>query len=198
MSFARLRLNCPHCGDDIAIDVGVELQTARKWEPDREADDWRLSRTPEQIAVVEHARSSGVLEAFTVAVHARQAANGQPKSMESFLLTFLSSMRQNRVPHFVLKHYIREFGHGTISIWSAQGVLAVVADGRLRAFVPLEVVRGQSIVSVSGLNKSRIGGDEDSFQAWVKTRNGYVPAGARVFLDEMRGKSFGEFAKPSL
>jgi hypothetical protein len=190
---------CPHCEGHIRAEFATEFSSILKWEEaelSTTPDWWQQGLTPEQIGLVDVARSSGLLDAFAQAVQKRPGGN-QPRSIERFFITFLKTMLLVRVPRFALEHYVKEFGRTqTINIWSGQGVCAVVVGGGIKAFVPLDIFRGKPIRSLSGNHKSRLGGDEDTFQAWVKTRFGYVPETARLFLNEMRNRSIGEFVLP--
>jgi hypothetical protein len=193
------RILCPHCEQEIRLHLSVEVSGVGKWEGYDDGRAWTDGMSDEQIALVNAAQESGLFKAFSEAVLSRTAVAGQPKSLERFLITFFKTMRQNRVPLFVLQHYVREFGRNeSIEVWSAQGLCAVIAGRSVRCFVPIDVFKGAAISSLTGKNTSRIGGDEESFQSWVKTRHGYVPAGSNVFLSEMRRKSIGEFARPSM
>jgi len=193
---------CPHCGGHVSVGITTEIEAVLKWVDRETTDSWREGLTADQVGIIDTAQSTGLLKAFGEAVERRvNHASAAPRNLERFFLTVLKTMSQKRVPSFVLQHYIQEFGRNTrTEVWSSQGICIVIANGRIKAFVPLDVFVGSPIRSLNpGTGcTSRLGGDEQTFQAWIKTRFGYVPDSSPVFLAELRRKSVGDFARPSV
>jgi hypothetical protein len=192
----KKRLICPHCGEEIALALSWEAR-AETFEQHELAGDWRHGLTANQIAVAESAEKAGALKAL-------EEANGttpncKPKSFHRFFVTFLQTARPRAIPKSVLDKLISEFG-GLIECWSAQGVLGVTSDGTLRAFLPLEMACGASIrgFGSGGGIKGRLKADSSEVWTWLRTRNGYIPAGCSLFMKDIRKKSFGEFSRPDV
>lgn len=191
---------CPHCQKELRIDVCSTVTGARTMEEHELSfgpDQWKEGLSDSELALIKQAQISGLLKAFGEAVEQRGGMSS-PRSMERFLVTFLRTMAVSRVPEYVIRHYNAEYGRRPLEFWQGQGVCAVIVDGRIRAFVPLQIFKGHMVKSVRGENTKRMGGDEQTLQAWTKTRFGYVPDSAVVFARELRRKSIGEFARPSL
>ncbi len=189
-----MRIVCPCCAKDIIFEL--EALNPREYEDGSRADGWwKNGLTIEQLGVIEKAQANGMLEALKVAVS--KTPIHTPKSMERFFLTFLKTARPKRIPKFALDALIAEFG-GQIELWSAQGVAGVISDGALVMFVPLEILCGASVSASGGSGAFRVKASENEFYAWVKTKMGYVPSGRGLFLEEMRRKTIGEFARPVL
>jgi hypothetical protein len=193
-----MKLLCPCCGEEITF--GLAITEVRKFETVEQGPDWwKSSLSPEQINVVERAQINGLLDALKTAMS--KAVNTQaapPRSVERFFLTLLKTMRPKRIPKFCLDALYAEFG-GRIDFWSAQGIGIVLSDGAIVMFVPLDVVVGTAISPTGSSGRTiRMDTKESEFYAWIKTRMGYVPTGKGLFLEEMRRKSFGEFARPTL
>jgi hypothetical protein len=107
MSDQNRMILCPYCSGEIRVQVAMTVTGAEKWADSQRdgADAWKDGLTAEQLATIEEARISGLLEAFGQAVTRRTDADA-PRSIERFLITFFKTMRQSRVPQFVLQHYL--------------------------------------------------------------------------------------------
>ena len=144
---------------------------------------------------VEDARASGLLDAFEEAVKAVLPLNGLPSDMGEFLVTFFRTYGVKNVPQFVVNRYAAEFG-GRIEFWSAQRIVAVLADRIVRAFVPLDYLVGAPTKHLgSGSEGARLMASPAKLEAWVRGKHGYVPLESKVFGQAMRERSRGDFAR---
>jgi hypothetical protein len=74
----------------------------------------------------------------------------------------------------------------------------VLADGRMRGFVPNELLIGHAIKGVGNhAVKARTMVTVEPLAEWVRTRFGYV-VGHGPFYEELCQRSYGDFAKPAL
>lgn len=204
----RKAFACPHCGEMCSLPVSIQVLEPEKFieSEDSECETFDPYRglTADQRDIVVSAERGGILEAFGQACANRNGAVEQtPRRLGKFFVTFLRTARPKIVPGFVLRHYIQQF-NGQIEFWGSQGVLGVVADGKLRAFLPLAMAAGMKVKKVAGGGmdarrmNARLSAEDAEFQDWVKTRHGYVPSECRVFMAEIRKRSIGDFANVSL
>lgn len=188
------RKACPHCGQQISISINSEVAVEIPNDTFTEERDWKENLNEDQIAFVESARATGILEAFGFAV--RRAKDGHtPKSIEKFFLTVLRTITPRAIPGWALEHFMRENNGGRIVFYSSQGIGLVTVDGYIRQFVPLDIVAGRSI---PGAKKARVSADPKEFELWVRTKYGYVPSSCKEVLKSMQKRSIGEFALPRI
>ena len=119
------------------------------------------------------------------------ARHAPPKDMDVFLMTALRTLRTKRIPPSALRLLIANYEGGRVEFLAGSGVGVVIVDGKLREFVPIQLVVGDHLAKI------KMDYNEGSLMRWVKTKMGYVPADS-IFIDELRRRSFGEFANPVL
>lgn len=109
--------------------------------------------------------------------------------MGKFLITFFrTAVIVPKLPPPILHEFAREFP-GRIQFWKAQGIGMVLSDGKICRFVPMRAMnvgrqastRGHRL-EVNGMGVHRV----ESFDYISRTRHGYVPEGARIFLESLR------------
>jgi hypothetical protein len=196
------RMACPHCGGEVSVGITVELEgdltpiTVGATPPGLPGQMEAPSSPEGDREVLEQAEASGLLKAFTEAQLGGRPAEQLPKDMGSLFLMFFKKATPKNVPKVCLDYFIREFSPARIEVWGAEGVAAILADRRIKAFVPYRLVRGQQIKSIgTGGSKARMDIDEGRFFEWVRTKHGYVPAGKGGFFSAMQQKSRGDFAR---
>lgn len=186
------RINCPSCGADIGVRLKITASprlAADIYNPDPEPAP--PSRPASEAAFLEAAKTSGLMKAFEEAVRAERDHSGVPSDLDAFFLLVWGGLQPTKVSSVVLAAWIQEFG-GYIEAFQANGILAVLSDGRLVAFVPLRLTRPQSIDrSGPRATVSTAAG----FDHWRKGRFGYVPVGAQSFGAAMKQRSIGAFGK---
>lgn len=162
-------------------------------------DAWKATLTDEQIHFVERCKASGMFDAFKALLP--YTSGSVPRFAERYLVTFFKTASDKRIPKFALDIFIKQFGgifeRKRVGFVSAQGIGLVTSDKHPVLFVPLRLVAGDAVSSLSGNNASRLQAEEEPLLEWIKTKMGYVPMGS-PFVDEMRRKSIGEFANPVL
>ena len=186
-----MKIVCPCCQKTISFSVNI-TEIYEFTDMEHGPDWWKNGLTSEQLDVIARATKSGIVEALRVAVEKTPTIH-TPKSMERFFLALLKTMRPKRVPQFALDAFIAEFG-GQIAFWSAQGMGLVTSNGAICMFIPLGIVTGVAI----GGSSVRMNAPEYEVSNWIRTRMGYVPRSCRLFLEEMKNKSYGEFSLPSV
>jgi hypothetical protein len=186
-------VECPHCRERFFVSLGVEITGTRKTA--RGHDAWRDALTPEEVAWLDHARSIGLVDAFTAAVEGRVDGQSKPVDMERYLFTFLKLCARKQPNADVHRALVREWGVD-YQLWSALGLVAIVAGGMFRAFAPLTYVAGHVLKKLSGNTAgapTRIMKPEQ-VSDWIRTRFGYVPhASATASLLQQR--SIGAFGR---
>lgn len=193
------RVVCPCCGAALGVRLRISGAAARI------ADDGTVESAPvkpetptppipaPEIEFVSAARSSGMLDAFERTVKIAKASGGVPANIDRFFVEVMQSLAAKRVPRFVLERYERDLQSDRLTFWSSQGICAVAADGVIRAFVPLAYVLGTPMYGIGPAQKGRMGAAPEQLDEWVRGRFGYVPASSKMFLDEIRQKSLGDF-----
>ncbi len=195
---------CPHCGGAVSVGINVELEgdlkplsghtseTATPIIPGTAASKF----TDSEREALDSAQRTGLLDAFRVAQLGTRPAENLPSDMSGLFLLFFKKATPKAIPGFALEHFIREFSPAMIEVWGAEGVAAILADRRIKAFVPYKLLRGATITGVgrSG-SKVRMDADQGAFQEWVRTKHGYVPTGMKVFFQTIQQKSKGDFAR---
>lgn len=196
---------CPCCHAKLKIQMatqitGVDEYTLEpkppKAKPIKTKDE---GHTVDEVRVLEMARAGGLLEAFdkTVTVAYETQGTGKPKDIDGYFIQFLKLCKPRTVPQFALSRCVREYG-GAIQFFGTQNVLACASDGKIVAFFPLHMLVGVPITSaINKRIKARVDADEDVLEMWIRTKYGYV-AGSGAYMEQMRKKSFGEFANPIL
>ena len=193
---------CPNCHTHLQFKVrvkvgGVYVQDFS--EEDRAIARENLRRrqdshTPEERALIDEAKASGVFAPFVEAV--KQSGAIQPKDYEKYFLTFLSKAERIKAPQFALRMCLEEGERaGSLELWTWQHASAILADGAFRQFIPTKLVKGEPVKTLraeSGKPASAV--TYPDAKAWVKTRFGYV-AGRGLMLGELRKRAAGDFAK---
>lgn len=183
-----MRALCPHCNRPVKMNVSIELSELTDGPTDK---DWKSHLSETQISFVKEAESLGLIRAYSEAVLPTRQPGEVPKSWERHFLGFFSKAVPKQIPAPTLNHFIREFYPERISVFGAEGVVAVLAGNVLKRFVPYEILVGKGIPGAKG---KRLGLNMERFEEWNKTRHGYV-AGRGPAFDTMKQRSRGDFAK---
>lgn len=199
-------IDCPHCSEKILVGFKSKVWIQRletvtndghTSQPRDKVKTWQDSLSGKQSAVLDEAKRTGLLDCFVHALE-RGPHDGMPNNKEKYFLGWLQHCKPRIIPEWALnefrelypKKYIEFYGHGFVG--------AVCADSEFSLFLPINLINGISIKQrVSG--EKRMGTpDVSGVRQWIRTRMGYVPAGKGAFVDEMKKKSYGEFANPVL
>jgi hypothetical protein len=186
----RIKAICPHCENEICIEIFPRLDGIYKTEEATENSkylSWRGRLTKAEVAMLESAKMTGIFKPMLAAME--KSAAPVPKNQEKFFLEFMRLAAPITIPASSLELLINEF-HGRIEVLQFQQLVAVLSDNQLVMFAPLVYVGP----SKNGKRDMRIAIPyETATREWLKTRNGYVPMGARIFGQQIRGKQFGDF-----
>lgn len=173
-------VRCPHC--DEGIEFRFETQIVHTKGTLRAAS-WRDGFSkPSEIALGEALESSGAAAAY---VQTHEHVNNVLKIKDPVRAALRFVLRSICVAlpkesRAVIKAH---FGDCQVMAGPNDQVGMVVKDGKAVAFVPL--VKESS---VRGLKTPNV------LEAWVRSKHGYI-AGGGVFLDAMRARSVGDFAR---
>ena len=194
---------CPGCGMRLVSKVKLtghfiaedKEERTPPTPPMTHGDRYIAGRDANQRAIddkfLAEAKDSGMLAAFAEAV-SHLKPQQQPNDMGQFLLVFFRTYGEKMVPRDVLAKYSAEFS-GRLDFWSGQGIVAVLADRVVRAFVPSHFIFGATVRDAKGKARASLGTDVQALDTWVRGRHGYVPLGAPNFTEAMNRKSRGEF-----
>lgn len=188
-------LTCPHCSGE--INVKLDIRSSGNFidqKPKHELP--RIERfSSYEVNLLDLCERDGILAAFANA--ARQAKGSQsPKDMDRFFLGFLRTCAKVVVPAETLNVLRREFPGQEILIYSTQGVVMILADGRPELFAP-EVFARTSKTQADKMGAFKIPAPAPQLEEWIRTKNGYV-SGKGLLWAELKGKSAGHFARPSI
>jgi hypothetical protein len=197
---------CPHCDAKLQFKVQVNVHGVYEINDDNELLPKPPPKpapvkdrfTPEERALLESLRAAGLYAAFEAAARASMYTN--VKDMERYLLTFLQSAVPVKSPQFAIRQCLPEDeASGDLELWQLNTVVAVIADGEIRAFFPVDLVKGRPLrTKLQSDGKTITAGKENvTVTDWVKTRNGYV-AGRGLLFKELRGKAAGAFANTGI
>lgn len=193
---------CPHCNMRLQFKAKVSVYGVYELNDEDEILPRSISAapkdalTPSERTVIESLRVSGVLAAFETAVRADPVSNA--KDIERYLLTFIARAVPMKSPQFAIRQCLpEEESFGDLEMWCLNKTVAVLADGEFRAFLPIELVRGNSLRSLSAGNGGVSAKAGMGVQEWVKTRYGYV-TGRGAFMSELRKRAIGEFANTGI
>jgi hypothetical protein len=197
---------CPHCDAKLQfkVQVGVygvfeisddnELLPKPPLEPAVIKDRF----SPDERALLESLRTAGLYTAFETAARASLYTNA--KDMERYFLTFLQSAVPVKTPQFAIRQCLPEDdASGDLELWQLNTVVAVIADGEIRAFFPVDLIKGRPLRDPLKSDGKTITTAKEYVTVgdWVKTRNGYV-AGRGLLFRELRGKAAGHFANTGI
>lgn len=195
----RKKFQCPHCGNNLTLDVSVAIGDISKVDDNGDSLDWRDSLLPSEKELLEVAEGNGTIAAFTQAIQKLPEIE-RPKNCEKYFLNFLKYATPKRVPQFALDYLNNEFGRQPIVIMGYQRMLGAVISGQLRFFIPAVLVTGTPIKSMGGTSRNMKGvipADEQVFVNWIRTKYGYI-VGKGEYFDSMKKRALGDFAKPGL
>lgn len=181
------QLQCPHCLGIMQVEIGVDLRAVdvptpkAKYVPPPDLD--RVPRHYRQM--IEASKASGLFDQFAGALKEEKLAQ-VPRDIDVFFCRFwdLSAPVHltARQRDLVQTHY----GQGAVA-WGANGVLMILRQGLVVAFVPQRFLR--AAVGHGKFQMSVV----PQFEQWVKGPFGYVPADARGFAAELSRQNIGKF-----
>ncbi len=207
--------NCPYCLAELnlLLDITVVEAVTVYREPGDDPSGKRIrgvdGATNEFISVC---RSVGALKAFEEAYREQQELKkiqgiqlSTPKSMGMFFATFLQNAKRQLPRHEIFTQIKKEFGKDNVQYWQSNGVGLITLDDQIFRFVPACLFEYKEPPRQSALQKVLIkpGGngrlpEEAGAEIWIKSKFGYVPLNHQLFLSELRKKSKGAFANPSM
>lgn len=183
-------VTCPHCSKQIHL--GVQLFVKPFPEDDHVQQDVAPPHPPaysaKEAELLDTAKRCGLFDAFSHAAREERAFAGVPGDMDGFFLLFWRTIGRVEVPRIALAAWIAEFD-GRIEVFGSNGVLAIVSDGDIKAFIPNRYVR-RSLTDKGPQIPATV-----QFEQWVKSKFGYVPVGAGHFASALRQSNIGGFGR---
>jgi len=179
-------------GEEVAVRDGKPLPLKSEKKEVDSNPPMGLDR-PKLVRLAQYYRDVGVLSAFEEVANSL-LSHQLPNDMDKFFLTWLTTTVQAvQIPKLALRRLINEFDDGQINVYHAQGIGAVVSDGKLRCFMPMHLLRGEVVRAGNGSNtKLRTLATEERMDNWIKTKHGYVYGNGMLF-NEMRKQAKGSF-----
>ena len=198
---------CPHCQTPLQFNLNINVRGV--YELNRGTDGQMIALVPRPPSVthidplsknereiIEKVRECGILDAFQKAVTA-SGRNVTPRKLERYFLTFiLRATPTARFTHSTIKRCLPEpEPAGTIlKLWQLDTTCAITANGQFRAFVPIQLIKGQSIASLDSLDSDNrtIRTKETTMDDWIKTRHGYI-TNRGPLMSELTKRAAGSF-----
>lgn len=181
-------LECPHCHETIKVVFQTRIMEITKAEDEVGNIDWTADLTKEQLDILDVAREHRIVQAFEIAARVVKTADQFPKNMERFFLTFLRTAIPKTIPRFALDAFRKMYGDARISFIISQGIGAVLADGKLRLFIPQTYVMGKVLSGSKG--RVRTSADENEFILWIRNPAAWVVGETQ---SEMLGLNYFRF-----
>lgn len=198
-------MRCPHCQKRIYMtltacedDVVEVTQKHNGTKPAMNRDEaWEATLTSGQRAMLKSVEEDGTIDLMLVALADSPNALSMPTTATGkhrFFISFMKSCAEKRIPEHALRYFARKYNGAHIKVLGANGILAIVVDGKLGGFVPQQIVMGSTAKTATG-KAWVLESTPEELDVWVRTRFGYA-AGGGLFLNEMKKRSKGEFALP--
>lgn len=170
--------------------IAGDEATARR--PPNKADEWvsRLSCDEADLAAM--MERDGTAEAYAAAYERQGGA--RPQHPVRSMWGWFTRATEARLPDWAARFYRRHYNAGVLAAQTFNGMVAIFADGELREFVPVKLLRGQR-VSAIGRGEAQMlkPASREDLEVWVRTKHGYVPNNG-AFAQMMRRRSVGAFA----
>jgi hypothetical protein len=189
------QVTCPHCAKAFRISVSYTIQPGPP-SPEDEVlsttvtEALKPSYSAKDAELVDSAKRCGLFDAFAHAAREERQFSGVPHDLEDFFLRFWQRLARVDVPRVALAAWITEFG-GRIEVWGADGVLAILSNGEIKAFVPNRYVRSSGTTTMAKPQTPRAA----NFERWTKSKFGYVPVGSDHFAAALRQRNMGLFGR---
>jgi hypothetical protein len=189
---------CPHCRKPIRFRLETDYGSFGTTEPDEE---WLLSLSEKDREFLRIAEASGVLDSFQQALKARSIGDLSVRNPAKTFLRFLAKMKTQKLTPQVGLTLRSAFPGGGVDVYTCGDISAITISGVLRLFIPTEHLFKNNVKPVANVGNGTVKvkelqDDMKDFQAWIKTRMGYVPQGGGLFLQEMRKRCYGAFGLP--
>jgi hypothetical protein len=200
---------CPTCGDHLQFLVSVLVKgvhstptadeiATRDGQPLPAKKITKVVMTKavrDDSAAVQQAKADGTWDAYVTAIKAAYPQQ-QPKDLSDYFDQWLKAATRLRTPQFAIRSCLPvEDREGNLELWVFSSLAAVVVDGRLKTFIPYQLVKGEPLpdsLALGGNGIERRKASSADLAIWVKTRNGYV-AGKGLLFNELKGKRAGQF-----
>lgn len=197
-------IECPHCKEQVLVQFkaktwihSVETPGEATAPKKSKEQSWRDKLSGQQSAVLDQAIRTGLLESFIAALE-RGPHNGIPKNKEKYFLEWISMSKRKILPAWALDEFKGLYPGKFVDFLGYNFVGAVLADNEIMLFIPINLINGVTLKTSMNGEKRMAPPDVSGIRQWIKTRMGYVPQEARIFLDETRKRSIGEYANPVL
>ena len=189
---------CPGCSSTLQLSFLFIPIVVRKVSDMEIVAKARLARpvgpmplfSSQEIEILEQAEKSGVLKMFEEAL--REAMSRPPTKVNKAFLQALRTLKKTSIPGPMLRRLGEELktSYDSLTAWESHLVIFVSVDNQLRYFIPKylwedPVPKNDQIV-INGLSALK---EKTSMKNWLRSGKGYVPAGACLFINELREQS---------
>lgn len=198
-------VECPHCSGKILVSFKSKVWIQKAETPSEHAlppnqkkkKDWRDGLSQQQVSILDHATRTGLFASFVAAME-RGPHNGLPRNQEKYFLDWLKMCKPKIVPGWAISEFKSLYPKTFVEFYGYNFVGAVIADGEIMLFMPIDLVAGIKVKTSMNGEKRMAPPDASGVRQWIKTRMGYVPQEARIALAETKKRSIGEYANPVL
>lgn len=194
---------CPNC--DVALTVNLEVRVKRVRLMEEAANlsgniDMVIPTpgsgfTPAENDLLAELESSGILQAYTDAFN-RVMMITKPKDIKRSLLSWIeNASKRTKIPQFAIRALMNEWAGMNLQIYAAQYIAAVVVEGKVMAFYPYHLLKGETVskITASGGQITTMNEKPMTVEIWRRSKFGYV-CGTGAYFSEMQKKSKGAFA----
>lgn len=198
---------CPNC--DVSLTVNLEVRIKRV----RLAEEEAIERgnidtvipspgsgfTPAELELIAELEANGLLKAYEDAF-TRVVMVTKPRNMKRSLLSWIEcASKRTKIPAFAMRPLYDEFAGLNIQIYAAQYIAAVVVEGKVMAFYPYHLLKGETVskITPSGGQITTMKEKPMTVEVWRRSKFGYV-LGNGAFFNELQKKSKGAFANTGI
>jgi hypothetical protein len=202
MEMQSKAFTCPKCETQLTVNLRIEVKRVSTLEDAaiRRGDDLPWNSTARfsnsEIELLKTIKSTGVYQPFMDAVE-RTIIQSKHTDVDRFILDWFENATSVKIPQYSMRVLISQF-NGRIAVYQYQYIAAIILDGRVKAFYPYNLLKGESVsqLSPSGaqLTKTK---DFVTTEIWTRSKYGYV-VGKGALFSELQKKSKGAFANTGI
>lgn len=164
-------------------------------EPELPKKDIAIERQKSEIAIfIDKCRAQGVFDSFCRATtsHFSSDKSRLPRSLENYFLQFILAIQPFDVTVETIKKLMpTEPAPGKICLWNALGVIMATTESyEIISFFPKNFVLLMKR-SKNDLASKFVNSIYDEANSWIRTKNGYVPADCKIFLEHLKSQGIG-------
>lgn len=191
-------VRCPHCQEQMTLPAYLGVGTARAGSrPDFKKDGWTSRLDATEVDLLAQMELDGTVAAYAAAFREQSNNHEAPADLGFSMWGFFARCVEAKLPVWATARYRRELKASNIRAWIYNGVVAIVADGALREFTPVKILKDSTSRPMGKTGPTmKVAASPERLEVWRKTRHGYVAVGT-AFATMMSRRSIGAFADVS-